>query len=125
MEPLPVLKSFPGSNFAFNDNLMIHVGCITTCAKIKNNIEQDYDRKICKMIIEIISQIDELLQLFDQDNILKHSVLYDYKRFLKRKEHAKQLHFDCDYIQAFNEYYKLLKDLINYTLLNTTSYSVS
>ena len=123
MEPLPVLKSFPGSNFAFNDNLMIHVGCITTCTKIKNSIEQDYDRKICKIIIKIIPQIDELLQLFDQGDILKHSALYDYKRFLKRKDYAKQLHFECNYIQAFNEYYKLLNDLINYILLNTTSYT--
>lgn len=123
MEPLPILKSFPGNNFAFNDNLMIHIEYITTCAKIKNNIEQDYDRRICKMITEIIPQIDELLQLFSQGDILKHSVAYDYKRFLKQKEHAKQLHFECSYMQAFNEYYKLLNDLINYITLNAIAYT--
>lgn len=123
MELKPVLKSFPGNNFAFNDHLMVHVECITTCARIKNNIEQDYDRRLCKMIVEIIPQVDELLQLFEQDGILKHSAIYDYKRFLNQKEHAKQLHFECDYIQAFNEYYKLLNDLINYITLNMINYT--
>lgn len=123
MELLPALKNFPGNNFVFNGNLIMHTEYITTCAKIKNNIEQDYDRRICKMIIEIIPQIDELLQLFGQGDILKHSVVYDYKKFLKRKEHAKQLHYECDYIQAFNEYYKLLKDLISYITLNAIDYT--